>query len=56
MNDKIIVDVINIKTNEVTSYYNVSFINVMNNILYIVKSNRSTYQIPIDSNSFAIYN
>ena len=56
MNDKIIVNVINNKTNEVTIYYNVTFINVINRTLYIVTSKGSTYQIPIDNNSFAIYN
>lgn len=56
MNDKIIVNVVNNKTNEVTIYYNVTFINVINRILYIVTSKGSTYQILIDNNSFAIYN
>lgn len=56
MNDKIIVNVVNNKTNEVTIYYNVTFINVINRTLYIVTSKGSTYQIHIDNNSFAIYN
>ena len=56
MNDNIIMNVVNNKTKEVTIYYNITFINIINNILYIVTSNGSTYQIPIDNNSFAIYN
>lgn len=56
MNDNIIMNVVNNRTKEVTIYYNITFINVINNILYIVTSNGNTYQISIDNNSFAIYN
>lgn len=56
MNDNIIMNVVNNKTKEVTIYYNITFINVINNILHIVTSNGKTYQISIDNNSFAIYN
>lgn len=56
MKDKMKVYVINNKTNEETIYYNVKFIKVINWTLYIVTSNGSRYQIPIDNNFFAIYN
>ena len=56
MNNKMIVHVINNKTNEETIYYNVASIKVINWTLYIVTSNGSRYQIPIDNNFFAIYN
>lgn len=56
MNDNIIVNVVDNKTKAVTIYYNITFINVINNTMYLVSSSGSTYQIPIDNNSFAIYN
>lgn len=54
--NEIIVNVVSNKNNEKTIYYNVTFINIINRTLYIVTSKGSTFQIPIDSNSFAIYN
>lgn len=51
-----IVYVINNKTNEEKVYHNVTFIKVINWLLYIVTSNGGRYQISIDNYTFAIYN
>lgn len=56
MNDKIIVKVVNNKTNDVIVIYNVTIVNILNNKLYIVTSKGNTFQFSVDNNSFAIYN